>query len=231
MKHLDEAAEHAKQEFPREACGLFVRVEAVPVYFPCKNLAESSEHFILDPADYVRAEDAGEVFAVFHSHPNAHAKPSQADLVSCEASHMPWYIFALPSEEWKMITPSGYKAPLLGREFSYGVLDCLTLVRDWYRENRGVELPHFEHREGWWNRGQDLYMENFRKAGFEPTDGLEPGDVILMQILSPVANHAGVYLGNGLMLHHLMNRLSCREVYGGWYRKNTRRVIRYRGAS
>jgi cell wall-associated NlpC family hydrolase len=42
-----------------------------------------------------------------------------------------------------------------------------------------------------------------------------------------VPNHAGIYLGDGLMLHHLYGRLSSRDLYGGWYLESTRAVLRY----
>ena len=63
-----------------------------------------------------------------------------------------------------------------------------------------------------------------------------------MQIRSPVPNHAGIYLENGSLksqpdllptpgsvLHHLYNRDSTREVYGGYWLKHTVSVWRYHG--
>lgn len=55
------------------------------------------------------------------------------------------------------------------------------------------------------------------------------GDVIVMQVRAPVPNHAGVYIGDGLMLHHLYNRLSSRDVYGGYWQECTRIVLRHPG--
>lgn len=221
------ATEHARAEFPREACGLVVEIDDSPQYFPCKNLAQNQSDFILDPVDYARAEDTGKVLAVFHSHPNATATPSQADRVACEASGLPWRILSLPSGSWASLDPSGYKAPLIGRQYAPAILDCYALIRDWYRQERGIELLDFDRTEEEILRG-NLYMENFTKAGFTPIDGpIEVGDVILMQIRSTVPNHGAIYLGRDVMLHHLANRLSSREVYGGYWRKNTRLVIRY----
>lgn len=225
--------EHAGREFPREACGLIINARGHERYFACRNLAENQRDFIMDPADYARAEDAGEVMAVVHSHPNAPARPSQADRVACEASGLPWVIYALPAGTWAGLTPAGYRAPLVGRQFVHGILDCYSLVRDWYREERGVELPDFDRREEWWKKGDDLYMKNFSSAGFAPIPADAPlarGDVILMQLQAKVANHAAIYLGRDQILHHVMKRLSCREIYGGFWKKVTRLVVRFQGS-
>ena len=40
--------------------------------------------FILDPEDYVKADNLGNIVAVVHSHPSTPAIASQADKVSCE---------------------------------------------------------------------------------------------------------------------------------------------------
>jgi cell wall-associated NlpC family hydrolase len=72
-------------------------------------------------------------------------------------------------------------------------------------------------------------MENFAQAGFSPVDAsdLQTGDCFLMQVASSVPNHAAVYLGDGLILHHLQGRLSSRDVYGGYWQKVTTHILRY----
>lgn len=235
---LADATAHALATYPREACGLVIVEKGREIYVACRNAAATpSEHFVLPADDYAAAEERGEAIALFHSHPDTNAEPSDADRASCEASGMPWYIASVIRDEGaisvrdvRRIAPCGYEAPLVGRAFAHGVLDCYTLVRDWYRRERGIVLPDFERDDGWWLKGGDLYMQQFEAAGFERIDGpLQVGDGILMQILAPVANHAAVYIGDGQILQHLYGRLSSRDVYGGFYRESTRAVVRYRG--
>lgn len=230
---LEAIRAHAAQDYPREACGLVIITKGREQYLPCRNVAGGTEHFILPAEDYAAAEDAGEVVAVVHSHPDVPAAPTEADLVSCEASGLPWHILSWPADDLRTIEPSGYQAPLVGRSFAHGVLDCYTLIRDWYRLERGVNLPDFERRDDWWAAGDDLYMQHYAEAGFVAVSQDQPelvGDVILMQLRAKVPNHAAVYLGNGHMLHHLHGRLSSRDVYGGYWQEITRCVLRYKGA-
>lgn len=229
-----EILEHANAELPRECCGLIINDHGKERYFPCRNIAENQKDFIMHPEDYSSAEDIGQILAVVHSHPQIGPQPSQADKVACERSGLPWHIVAVPVGNWATIQPTGYKAPILGREFSHGILDCYSLVRDWFKEEMKVDLPDFDRTEEWWTKGGNLYMENFGKAGFtrlKEGETIDRGDVILMQIASPVVNHSAIYIGNGKIIHHLTRRLSCRDVYGGYWQKNTRTVVRYRGTA
>ncbi|MDX2074709.1 MAG: C40 family peptidase [Alphaproteobacteria bacterium] len=223
-------ADHAAQEFPRECCGLLINDGGKEIYWPCRNMAVKTDNFQLHPQDYLAGEKRGQIMAIIHSHPNGSPEPSQADKVACERTGLPWHIIAYPTLQWASLLPSGYKAPLLGREWSHGVLDCYSLIRDWYFEERAVELMDFPRQDEWWRRGDNLYEENFERAGFmEVKDDLQLGDVILMQVLSDVPNHAGIYIGGNMMIHHLFNRLSCREIYDGYWRRHTRRILRFRG--
>ena len=165
-----------------------------------------------------------------HSHPFANPAPSQADRVGVESSGLPWLIVNPQTGAHTLTLPTGYRAPLLGREFSYGVLDCLALVSDWYAE-RGIVLPRCDRMEwNWWEHGKNLFVENFARAGFEPIPlaDVREGDAFLMQIHSPVPNHCAVYLGNNLMLQHITGKLSSRDVYGGYWMKHTTHALRHR---
>lgn len=239
-------AAHAIAEYPRECVGLVVLAQGVEIYMPCANWAATpSEQFVLAGEDYARAEDAGEIVALVHSHPGAPARPSAADRAMCEQGGIArWVIVSLgvqadgsiAVDDWCEFGPSGYVAPLIGRQFAHGVHDCYAIVRDWYRLERGVDLPDFERRDDWWDDGHSsLYLDNYRAAGFEavgPAAELQPGDVLLMQIRSRngVPNHAGVYLGDGQFLHHMHGRLSGRAVWGGMWAQCLRTVLRYRGS-
>lgn len=226
---LAEIRAHAERDYPRESCGLVVVRKGRKRYMPVRNIAEKNEHFVMHPQDQADAEDAGEVLLVVHSHPNLPPVPSQADLVGCEASGLPWLIVNWPVGTTHQFAPTGYIAPLYGRQFAHGVLDCYAFIRDYYLQELGTELPDFDRPDEWWLKGLDLYRDGFAAAGFESVTGpMQAHDVLLMRVASPVPNHGVVYLGDGRIGHHQMGRLSSRDVFGGWYEKCHVLTLRHR---
>ena len=119
--------------------------------------------------------------------------------------------------------------PYVGREFVHGVVDCYTLVRDWYAREYSIELRDYHRRDQWWDHGENLYVENFEKEGFYKISvgDVQRGDLILMNLVSPVPNHAAIYMGDQQVLHHVQGRLSSRDVYGGYYGKSTACALRH----
>ena len=146
--------------------------------------------------------------AVFHSHPRGPSAPSGMDMIYQYSSALPHGIACPDGVFWfgdDVPTPS-----LVGRGFRHGVTDCYELIRDTYRLLWGVTLPHVPREWKWWKQGQSLYNSGFRDAGFIEIDGSEilPGDCIIFAVASNVDNHAAVWLGDDLILHHLSSRLA-----------------------
>ena len=84
MTWKNAAMTHAKEQDPKESCGLLIEIKGKEKYFPCKNLSNwSYQCFIIDPDDFVKAEETGNILAVIHSHPVTPPIASQADMVSC----------------------------------------------------------------------------------------------------------------------------------------------------
>ena len=217
--------EHVLKEYPKEACGIVTKRGK---YVPCENIH-------IDP--WNNFEIADEVFTkykiktILHSHPNGKLEPSAEDMQGQIDTDLEWGVATTDGVVVSNILYWGKETPeLIGREYKHGVTDCYSLIRDYFKLEKNIELPNFARQDNWWKLGQNLYEEHIEEAGFRRlTAGEEPqaGDVVLMAIASEVANHGAVLLEGGLLLHHLANRLSRREpaapwkkMFRGWWRYN-----------
>jgi len=231
MNWKEAALKHAKEQDPKESVGVLLVIKGKEQYYPCNNLSTYSQQcFILDPEDYVKADALGEITAIVHSHPVTPPSPSQADKVSCEQSGLKWHIVNPKTETWGYCEPTGYKPPLIGRQWVWGVTDCWSLVRDYYKEEHNIQLLDYQRPI----TPQDfldnpLFEQYAERTGFKELDNnekLKKGDVLLMSILHPTLNHVAIFLGDEI-LHHLADRLSTREPYNEWLLKCTGKRYRY----
>ncbi|MBD9511639.1 C40 family peptidase [Ensifer sp. ENS10] len=255
IEAFEDAKAHARREFPKESCGLIVKGK----YIACENIASDPSTHREDDRDcgcqLCSFEISGKVYAkheanidvVVHSHPNGPFFPSKADMEGQLLTEKPWAILVLDEERAasKPVIWGGDISPVLGREFMHGVTDCYAIIKDCYALGKDklaeqgivgwphdpITIPEFPRQDAWWEGDDDLYEENFGKAGFvETKDAPQPGDVFLMKIRSSKSNHAGLLIGDSLIVHHLPSRLSRREPAGLWGRQATK-WLRYKGAA
>lgn len=245
---IQAAVEHANAENPKESCGLVIKVDGQQQYMPCRNVsADPNNNFQIHQEDWCRAEDAGEVVAIVHSHPGESARPSQADKFQAEIHGLPWLIIGHNGHE--VYQPSGYKVPLLGRDFHHGILDCYQAVRDWYSRECGLTLRDYQRSDCWWEakEAKSLYVEQFALEGFTEVslDEIQRGDALLMRVgRTHHINHAAIYLGDDpsiksedaprlygqgpFFYHHLYGRNSTREILGDSWLRRTEKVLRHK---
>lgn len=223
---------HAKKEFPNEACGFILAVGKKEKYFPANNVAEyPTKDFVISPRSYADAEDLGTIIGICHSHPEASCEPSQADISACEESNKPWHILSWPDNQLFSWEPKEYRPGILGRQFIYGVLDCCTLLRDYYKKELNIDFVCHSGEDNWWDKGENRYLENYEQQGFISISNdmdIQKYDIFLIQLLSPVPNHAAVYTGDNNILHHVHGRPSNREAYGAYWRKHTTHHLRHK---
>ena len=234
---------HAAACYPRESCGLIVNRE----YIECVNIHTNDEHeFKIDPKDVVRAEKHGKIEAIVHSHPDGSTKPTTFDLMQMPHHGVPWVIVSYPDIDIKVHKKLDYTAPLINREYIHGVLDCYSVVRDYYKRELDIQLDNFNRQDKWWESSEStsLYADNFKSQGFVEVHNLKRHDVILCHV-QPTnhINHALIYLGNDgrltsentetavgehLVLHHPYLRRSRREIYGNVWRERSAIIIRHK---
>lgn len=230
---------HVCAEFPREACGYVHRTHG---YIPCENVAEDPTkdwRFNAETQELCAMDD--DVLYIIHSHPyeisgpmvwDRNEGPSYTDMRQQIATGKPWGLAIVVNGHMQSLWFWGndnVEVPYEGRPFVSGIFDCYALARDWMRREKGIELPVFPRGNLSWESGKELFTRDiWEKAGFEVVSPheLQTGDAFLAAIhtnrsQATYPNHCGVYVGRGLVLHHLYNRLSCTVPGNVWFRYMT----------
>jgi len=223
--------------YPNEACGLVVSANGRPRIIICQNVAaDPRSNFRINPHDYIDAAKLGEVIGVWHTHCDVPPNPSEADIAGCNASRLPWYILAVWNSEGGLqctpvttLHPHETEMTYEGRTYLFGVNDCYTLVRDYYRQEFGVTLGEYPRVERFWEKGLDFFANGYAEQGFRLLIDEEPqvGDLFIMQVGAKLPNHIGIYVGDDKMLHHCQGRLSRIDTYGGMWAKHTSHHLRH----
>lgn len=230
---------HYNECYPFECCGLIVGNE----YIPCENIATDKNQFEINPKDYVLAAKKGTIKAIVHSHPDGSTNPSMPDKVQMNLHGKTWLITnGLEIAEHK---PDGFKAPLIGREYHHGIMDCYTLIRDYFDRELNIRLNDYEREDAWWENknSKPLYLDNFKKEGFVEVSDIKENDVILFRLgRTEHINHAAIFIGDGFLksettnkvigdnfiLHHPYNADSIREPYTESWKRRTALIIRHK---
>ena len=96
---------HARAEAPNECCGMLgLRDGRLTEYFPARNEFASPQRFRIESSDQIRIYNEilarDEEPAIFHSHTNTEARPSQTDLnLARDWPGSPWVICSLAGDE------------------------------------------------------------------------------------------------------------------------------------
>jgi proteasome lid subunit RPN8/RPN11 len=92
---------------PDEACGLLAgdtRQGKASVFYPCRNAAESSRLYSIDPRDHLRADRHADergvaILGVMHSHTHTDAYPSPTDVDQAPVPEWHYVIVSLRDPE------------------------------------------------------------------------------------------------------------------------------------
>ena len=64
---LYEIEPHFFKEYPREACGVLAVQKGKAKWFPCTNIAEENDDFIIDSTEYLKIKATSDIIAIVHS--------------------------------------------------------------------------------------------------------------------------------------------------------------------
>lgn len=234
---MKEINAHVLKEYPREACGVIANGE----YIPCLNRSTSpTTHFEIAVEDYAHLLVEKRLQAVVHSHCSTQYQrldprtPSYEDQASWMAMRdVPWLIFHCNGKEVSapLVLDDSTPAPLLERDYIYGIQDCYSIIRDYYRMNLGIQLPNVPRAPEFWKTGNAYFEKYFEEFGFYevPVDQAGVNDLVFMKVAtSTVINHAGVITGPNEFLHQLHGKYSTHDSLARWS-KQIVKTVRYKG--
>lgn len=232
QKLLDAIKNHAESQYPNEACGLIIDTGKSQKYVPCQNISDNpKEHFLIAADEQLQAEKQGEIIMIIHSHPDVVSLvPSEFDRIQCDHSGIEWGIISVPDGDFCTISPR-VNRDYTGRQWLLGHADCWSLIMDYYQREYHIDLNNYSVPRQWWESGTEhLYDENWQAEGFVAVNitEMQVGDIIMMRIGAQVTNHAAIYVGDNLILHHLYGQLSTRTPYGKYFRDRTVRIVRHK---
>jgi len=227
-KYIHEIEAHFREEYPREGCGILGIVQGKLKWFPCTNVADDNDTFIIDSTEYLKLKRTVDIVAIVHSHPDGSCEPSEYDKRMCNATGIPYYIFSFPDMKVSYTVPEYIEKPLSGRYYEFGISDCFEAARDYYA-SIGIKLPFRDlYEDDWWLKGLDYFTDEYIQSwGFKKVDEPAPNDLLIFSVGSSVGNHCGVFIGNDVFFHHAVNRLSCKENLYPFWIKSLTGIYRY----
>ena len=224
-------------EYPKEGCGVI----AGGRFIKMPNISDDPEnHFYISQSRIQKLDKP--LQAVVHSHPDASPVPSKSDMQLALNLKKPVGVLRTDKNggvsgiNWYN---DGVKRPLVGSEryFVHGITDCYSLIIDYFREKRGIELKDWPRDWGWWDKDENMYDEFFGETGFKEVGNikdLRPDDVLFINIgRNAKSHHAGIYEGNDLFIHHpgslkpIDNAMMARRDIIHRWAKYITKVVRY----
>jgi len=222
---LTDFNQHTLAVYPEEAVALITSDGNLHIVDNKSDDPENS--FVVDLLDIKRLNPVG----MIHSHPYSmitprktridRRTPSKADMQTYQNFGLEFGFGIVACDGENVSTPLWLDEPIntIGERFIHGYSDCWECIRAWYMENRDIDLGYFPREFAWWETDQpSMYDTHLPDIGFVEIDArdIDIGDVVLFKIGSDQINHAGLYVNNNVMLHHLYSQLSTTEPYSDW---------------
>ncbi len=116
---------------------------------------------------------------------------------------------------------------LLGKQWKYGVNDCFSLVREFFKL-QGIKLPDFK-RPADLESCESIFLQQAKTCGFVEVEFAQrkPGDVLIMRLGTATPMHAAILLENEQILHQRQDSLSTVEGLTAYHVKKVAAVFRY----
>ena len=206
---IEEIIKHAESEFPRESCGYIVDNK----YVACINSSEEQEDsFVIEEISFYKYYLDKKIQWIVHSHNNNQCA-SKIDMKKQRSMEVPFIIVNIKYGKLSdlFFFGSNIKLPYIGRPFYFGCTDCLTLVKDYYKDKFNMALPNPPRSINFNEVGDKLFEsyleEQLKKFDLIKKEDIEEDDILFYQWNNQIG-HVGIYINKNKVLHHFVNQLS-----------------------
>lgn len=93
----------------------------------------------------------------------------------------------------------------LGLEYDEGRQDCLTTVRNYFRDEWGIYIANMARPNKFWQDPALDFYSTYRRFGFRPVfdEPFEVGDLLIMPLNTVMNTHAAIVVEDNQILHHM----------------------------
>jgi proteasome lid subunit RPN8/RPN11 len=226
-KVCEEIEQHANENRDEECCGYVVLSNDVLQTVKGRNIAENrKEHFVIDPYSYLKAFCTGKIVASYHSQ-----KPlefSEKDVVNSEGHKLPMILFSLDTNKINIYNPIGNYNKYVGKPYKLGSSDCFSIIRNYYKNELNIDIKDYPRDVNWVSKPGNDYERYYQDEGFFQVEDLAKNDIILLKFPQfDHCSHAVIYMGNDIILHHLIGQYSSLCFYNESYKKMARYKLRH----
>ncbi|WP_157975353.1 NlpC/P60 family protein [Photorhabdus sp. CRCIA-P01] len=192
---------------PHLICGVSYYPEVGNIKkFWCVNTSELTTNYSrISETDLNTVRELGTVAYAILGRMKDNSECKEREQRYCNELQLPVLSLSYESKTMSFIFPDN-EMDLVGRPFIQEKFNCYTLIQDFYKQKYDIKLNDYQKSE----RDDDIFLNNIEREGFYSISKREliEGDVILMQINGPTANHTAIYLGEDKILNHMGNRPS-----------------------
>jgi proteasome lid subunit RPN8/RPN11 len=167
---LKQIATLSKENPSEEVCGYVVLDKDQHAVVTAANEHPlPKESFRIGPKSWLAAGGRGRVIALYHSHPEGDGAPSSQDRLSCNRLKLPYLIYSVKLDRFKLLQPEPLWKEIEGMPWSHG--NCLDILRRYFKLIHDIELPAFCEflsctEEGFEREKRDLVCDGAKPGAF-----------------------------------------------------------------
>jgi hypothetical protein len=173
------------------------------------------------------------IYYIYHSHTNENCDFSETDKVCSENLNLPIILYNIKKNIFKIHNPIKIQDDFIGRYYQYGKHDCFTLIQEFYKKEKSIELKYNEEFYLKSLQQIDIKSEIYKfiiNNDFKVIDdkeSLELHDILLIDIFGEnEIKHFALYMGQNKILHQPINTFSKIENYCNFYKRRTKLAFR-----